>query len=49
MTELEKALAIIKRMDEVTPRADKTCDFPGITLSEAVQRENPKLRLEAKS
>jgi diadenosine tetraphosphatase ApaH/serine/threonine PP2A family protein phosphatase len=30
---------IIAMMDAVTPRADKTCDEPGITLSEACRRQ----------
>ena len=37
--EIAELKAIIARIDEVTPRADSTCDDPGITLSEAVRRE----------
>lgn len=39
INEVERLRAIIARMDEVAPRADDTCDEPGITLSEAVRRE----------
>lgn len=35
---------IIARMDGAVPVADKTCDQPGITLSEAVMRQWPELR-----
>lgn len=40
-----KLKAIIAAMDGAAPLADKTCDEPGITLSEAVQREWPQLRI----
>lgn len=35
--------AIIDKMDQHSPRADHTCDEPGITLSEAVMRGWPEL------
>lgn len=34
----EQALAIIALIDERVARADETCDYPGITLSEAARR-----------
>lgn len=37
--EVKALKAVIVRMDEVAPRADHTCNEPGITLSEAVRRE----------
>lgn len=40
-----KLKAIIAKMDAHSPRADKTCDDPGITLSEAVMRQWPELRV----
>ena len=36
---------IIAKMDAHSPLADKTCDEPGITLSEAVMRQWPELRV----
>lgn len=36
--EIAELKAIIAYIDDVAPRADKTCDEPGITLSEAVRR-----------
>jgi len=38
-SENERLKEVIKRIDEVVPHADETCDEPGITLSEAVRRE----------
>lgn len=35
---LEQALAIIDRLDALIPRADETCEEPGITVSEAARR-----------
>jgi hypothetical protein len=41
LKKLKKAelIAILERIDKVTPLADTSCDKPGITLSEAVFRE----------
>lgn len=38
-----RLVAVIAKMDAHTPRADKTCDEPGITFSQAVMREWPDL------
>lgn len=43
--EIGRLVQIIARMDAVTPRADESCDDPGITLSEAIQRKWPHLRV----
>lgn len=43
--EIARLRQIIAQMDALTPRANKTCDQPGITLSEAIQREWPHLRV----
>lgn len=45
--EVAQLISIIRHMDFVTPKADKTCDEPGITLSESVQRKWPLLRCAA--
>lgn len=37
--EVDRLKAIIKKIDEVTPRADNTCTEPGIAISEAVRRK----------
>jgi hypothetical protein len=36
--EVERLRKIIRVIDELSPRADHTCDEPGITLSEAARR-----------
>jgi Lar family restriction alleviation protein len=36
--EMERLREIIRVIDELSPRADHTCDEPGITLSEAARR-----------
>lgn len=41
--EIERLTAIIAVMDASSPRADHTCAEPGITLSQAVEREYPHL------
>lgn len=41
--EIERLAAIIAVMDASSPRADRTCAEPGITLSQAVEREYPHL------
>ncbi len=44
MGEKERLTAVIANMDACSPLADKTCAEPGITLSQAVEREYPHLR-----
>lgn len=39
INELNELRDIVKLIDARTPRADSTCDEPGITLSEAARRE----------
>ena len=41
--EIGRLTAIIAVMDASSPRADHTCAEPGITLSQAVEREYPHL------
>ena len=36
--EVTRLRAIIAHIDKTAPRADRTCDEPGITLSEAARR-----------
>lgn len=38
ITTLEQAIAIIALIDKRVPRADYTCDEPGIYISEAARR-----------
>ena len=44
--ERNELIAIIARIDEVVPRADNSCEDPGITISEAVRRERNALKQE---
>lgn len=37
--EVAQLRAILRLIDERVPRADDTCDEPGITISEAARRE----------
>lgn len=42
-SEIRRLRGIIDKMDQHSPRADRTCAEPGITLSEAVMRAWPEL------
>lgn len=44
--EINRLKDIISIMDEYTPKADDTCAEPGITFSEAVMRQFPRLKEE---